>query len=685
MKNCNRFVIYFCMASLVFMGACSSMKGLFSKGQDELKAANEAWKSGDELQALVHATQSIIIDPEFYQGKTFVKDRFDPTILKAKQQLMSLDNPGTSAQAEQKHIMLGKLVKLYDNLRQIKLPLKHPKGKWSWHTGIVDYTQDLEVARKQTFDLLLAEGRTALAAGQLKESETAFRRAVREFAMNEAEKTATSAIIADEMSDYASRFMQTRVIEEAVIANSFYKSALKFVSAHPAANVGVSASAALVASLYHERGLALEQSKEIEKMIASVEEYKSAIKWEGKNAVHQEALTRVTTSIAEYYYSTAMKAEKAKDFPTAIANYESTRKWIADYKDAMSRMYNLRIGGKIDLLAKNLSDTKVQHSKFESRVNTVSGYVDSSADVMGKITYVSDHTRSLNTTMKSTASTLKAFAIIPVVGTTTNILAKSIDVTQNPVGVVAGKFDAFEEPIITPTKKVVDQTKVVVDNVKGKMGTTGTTVQTAQEYTLRLKDCVSKMVEENNLKEAEVAIDELNKGLVNVNKSMATMDGSLAKVETQGKKIAAMSSNISKVTNGLKTVGKAVDKVQPVVNQLNAVLDKEFGVMSYKFSARKILNGVSGPAKWVMDKLSDLVMVALKPVLKQFDIDIPSVPGISDLAKQLDQFKDIYSGLQAEVDAVKKTAADYANYQQAINSNFTKLQKAVGCELAAAN
>jgi tetratricopeptide (TPR) repeat protein len=677
------FMIFMSVALL--MAGCSGVKGLFSKGQDELKKANEAFSNGDELQAMIHATQSIIVDPEFYQGKAFIYEKFDKSVEKAGLRIAVLKNPSTSVEAEEKYVLLGKMIQIYDNLKQIKMPLSQPKGKWRWETKIVDYTQDREIARKQTFDLFMKEGRNALAANLVKESEAAFSRAAKEFCASDAEKKEVSLKIADEICTRAATHLSSNKTDDIILANSFYKSALKFVSGHPVATTGINSSATKVASIFHSQGQTLENSRDIEKMIASVDDYKKAIQWEGKNKTYTDALSRVTNSIAEYYYATGLAAEKAKDIPKAIAQYENTRKWIPDYKDAMSRIYNLRIGGKIDELAKNLATTKIEHGKFQSRINSVSGVVDTSNDVMGKITYVSDKSRSLNDIMNSTSRTLKAFSIIPVVGTTTNILAKSIDVTQNPVGVVASKFDAIESPVITPTKSIVEQTKSVVDNVKSKMGTTGTAVQTAETYTLRLKDCISRVVVEKNFQEAEAAIDELNKGLVEVNKTMIEMDGKLVKVETQGKKIASMSGNISKVTGGFESVTKAVDKVMPVVNELNSVLDKEFGVMSYKFSARKILDGVSGPAKWVMDKLSDLVMLALKPVLKKFSIDIPSVPGISDLAKQLDQFNEIKTGLQAEVDGVKQKAAEYVKYQETITNNLTKLQKSVGCDIAPAN
>ena len=181
---------------------------------------------------------------------------------------------------------------------------------------------------------------------------------------------------------------------------------------------------------------------------------------------------------AEYYYQEGVKVQNSNDLSKAIAMYEESRKWIPDYKDCMSRIYTLRIGGKIDELAKNLAVTQTEFEKMQNRVNSVSPAVDKSVDIMDKVTYVSDKTRDLNEVMKSTSTTLKVFKIIPTVGTATGILARSIDLGQEPVGKVAQKFSMIEQPIITPTKNVVGKAKGVVDNVKGKMETTTNVLKT---------------------------------------------------------------------------------------------------------------------------------------------------------------------------------------------------------------
>jgi tetratricopeptide (TPR) repeat protein len=484
----KKSVIYFGIALSLIIAGCSGVKGLFSKGQDELKLANQAWEKGDHLQSLVHATQSIIVDPEFFQGKTFLNERFNSTLEKTQQRLSEVQNPSNSQVAEEQYAILTKLVLIYNNLKEIKLPLSHPKGKWSWTTEIVDYSSKREQARIQAFDLLMKEGREFVSKNRVKEAEAALMNAVLNYTVDENEKNSYKRVVAGELCSRANSVMRTQVIEEAIIAHEFFKSARKFVSDYAEAKEGESKSATYVSELYIQQGKQIENTKDIEKVITAVESYKNAIKWDGKNQNANDALKAVTERIAEYYYQEGSKAEKAKDYTNAIAQFENVRKWIPDYKDAMSRIYNIRIGGKIEEFAKNVAANRAEFNKLQTRTTSVSSVVDKSAEVMDKVTYVSDKSRSINETMKKTSSTLKLFSIIPVVGSTTNILAKTIDVAQDPIGVVATKFDKLEAPVVTPTKNVVTGTKSVVDNVKGKMGTTDNILKVTEDYSLRMKD-----------------------------------------------------------------------------------------------------------------------------------------------------------------------------------------------------
>ena len=677
--------IVFCFA----LSGCLAFKGMFSDGQEELKKANDLWQSGQQLEALVHGTQAVITDPEFIQGKTFLKDFFDQGINGSKNRLSEIGIPQNAENAEEQFKIYENLVKIYENLSKIKLPLSHPKGKWSWTTEIVDYSTQFYKSKKLAFALLMQEARTSVKSKDIAEAKKKFHNAIGNYLDNSQQQDSTSKVVFDELCAFGESFSNTKSIDDAKIGHTAFVSALTFVKNDPKAQNGVNKMEEHISMLYATEGKQLENKGGVENLIASIESFKNALKWNKANTDAQNSIAAVTEKIAEYYYQEGVKVQNSNDLSKAIAMYEESRKWIPDYKDCMSRIYTLRIGGKIDELAKNLAVTQTEFEKMQNRVNSVSPAVDKSVDIMDKVTYVSDKTRDLNEVMKNTSTTLKVFKIIPTVGTATGILARSIDLGQEPVGKVAQKFSMIEQPIITPTKNVVGKAKGVVDNVKGKMETTTNVLKTTREYSLKLKDCIAHVTEERNFKEAEIALDEINKGLVKTNEKLTEINGGFTKIENETKKIAQFSGSVEKVTKGLQEVDKVVSKIKPVIDELNDALRKEFTlnllVKKYTFSVEKILTGMPDEVKAIMDKFSDLAMGVVKPILKKFDINIPTIPGIEQISNELDRLKEYYDVLNVEVDRVRNQVAEYANYQQQISNNITKLENAVGCQIGQAN
>lgn len=677
--------IIFCFT----LSGCLAFKGMFSDGQEDLKKANDLWQNGQQLAALVHGTQSVITDPEFIQGKNFLRDFFDQGINSSKNRLAELGTPQNAENAEEQFKIYDNLVKVYANLSKIKLPLSHPKGKWSWTTDIVDYTAQLQNSKELAFTLLMKEARASVKAKDIAEAQKKFHNAIDNYLTNGQQQDSTKKVVFDELCTFGESFSSTKNIDDAKVGHAAFVSALTFIKSDPKAQDGVQKMAEHISILYATQGKQLASKGGVENLIASIESFKNALKWDKANIDAQNSIATVTEKIAEYYYQEGVKAQNSNDLSKAIAMYEESRKWIPDYKDCMSRIYTLRIGGKIDELAKNLAVTQTEFEKMQNRVNSVSPAVDKSVEIMDKVTYVSDKTRDLNEVMKNTSTTLKVFKVIPTVGTATGILARSIDLGQEPVGKVAQKFSMIEQPIITPTKNVVGKAKGIVDNVKGKMESTTNVLKTTREYSLKLKDCIAHVTEERNFKEAEIALDEINKGLVKTNEKLIEINSGFAKIENETKKIAQFSGPVEKVSKGLHEVDKVVSKIKPVIDELNDALRKQFTlnllVKKYTFSVEKILTGMPDEVKAIMDKFSDLAMGVVKPILKKFDINIPTIPGIEQISNELDKLKDYYNALNVEVDRMQNQVAEYTNYQQQISNNITKLENAVGCQIGQAN
>lgn len=680
----NTLIILFLGVSLTFTG-CLALKGKFSKGDTFIKKAKSLWSDGKHLEALIQASEGVLVDPVFIQGKNFFNERFDEGILSVQKRLTELGSPVKSADAEEMFYIYDNLVTLYTNMGKIKLPIEHPKGKWSWTTEIIDYSSQQYQARELAFTLLMKEGREFVASEKIPDAEGRFSNAIQNYLLTAVQKDSVNSKVANELCEFAGKYSTSTIIEKATLSHLTYTTALKFVRGHEAATAGITQTTIHISNLYLKEGQYLTKKSDIQSWISSIESFKTALKWNKGNEDAQKCLDQTTERIAEYYYQAGLKAENAKKYDDAIASYQEVRKWIIDYKDSMHRIYTLKISGKVEEMAKNLNTTRTEYNKLQGRVNSTSVVVDQSVDIMGKITYISDKTRTLNEVMKNTSMTLKVFTVIPTVGTVTGMLARSIDLVQNPVGAVATKFTAIEQPVIAPTKAIVEKTKTVVDKTKSVMGTTEKVLKTTETFAHKYKECIAKVAEEKKFQEAEKAIDEINKGLVNTNNALAQINGGFEKVENEAKHIGQLAEPVKQITKGLEDVNKVVDKIKPIVDGLNSALDEKFTinllVKKFTFSVKDILTGLPSEVKAIMGKFSDLAMGVLKPILNQFNIDIPSIPGLDKLSNELDKMKDYYDRINAEYSILSKTVNDYSNYQNLINANLKKVETSLGCSM----
>lgn len=686
MKNffTKRTGILFLLGISLLITSCQALKGLRSEGQPHLQEASDLWDEGKELESLIPATQALIVDPEFFQGKGFIKDRFDVAINKANERLTQIGKPQTSEQAEEVFHIYDNFVKIYDNVAKMKLPVEHHRGRWTWTTKIKDYNQQREESRLLAFDLLMKEAREHVASHEISKAEGKFLNAINNYVATKEKKDSLNLVVATELTDFADKFNDSKVIDEAILSNKAYKSAIIFIPTFETALEGIKNTALHISNLYNNKGIALEEKGDIDNLIASIDEFSNALKWNKDNQKAKDNKERVTIKIAEHYYQEGLKAENVDNKGEAAKQFELVREWIPDYKDSMQRLYTNRIGDKIEEMAQNLSITRSEHNKLQGRMNSVSKNVDKSVDVMNKVTYISGQTQSLNNSMKKTESTLRVFSSIPKVGIVTTTLARTVNMAQKPVGVASDKFTKVEKPVITPTKNLVVKTQGVVNKTKSAMQKTESIIQTTENYTLHFKDCASTVVEENNFKEAEKAIDEINKSLKTTNNSLKNVNKGLAVVDKNTKPIASLSGTVNKVEKGLKDVDKVVGKIDPIVNNLNKVLDKSFtlnlGFKKFSFSVKKILTGLPKEVKMIMGKFEDLAMKALDPVFKKFKIEIPSIPGLDHLSKELDNMKGYYDNINREYNNVSKAANEFTDSQKHIENNLRKLENAMGCE-----
>lgn len=663
---------------------CGAGSGLFSEGKSEFRLAKEEFSKGNELKAIDHTFNAIIIDPEVNSFKKFIHENFDNVILKENNFIKSSENTSDIAQAERRVETFKLLVSIYSKIQKVQLPLSDSKGKFEWTTTFVDYSEQEKASIIYAFNLLMKSGKDDIAASRVKEAYEKFIKAYDRYCAAE-NKSEMANKITDYFTSFASENQKSNHIEKLELAYMAWGYALKFTPSLSQANQERNNIANKIADLYHNEGLELLSSKNIDDNIRSVDQFNLALKWNANHVEAQNSIKKATEKIAEYYYASALKLEKKSksEKDKIIALYRDALKWIPDYKDAMYRIYSLQVGSELITLKNNLAETRKQYNALTARIETISGAVDKSYEVMEMVTYVSDHARNLNTKMKNVESTLKALTPIPVVGTVSGVTSRSLSIAQRPVGGLVEKFDAIERPFITPTKAAVEKVKTVVDGVKGMVASTKDVLEKSEKTVANIDDCIKTLKKEDDFRKVEGAIKEVNKGLSGTADQMRSLNNSLTSFEKGAKALAVMHSPVSSIKNGFNKIKPTLDKASDVTHEMDKVLKKEFGFTGpitgkkYTMSLHKALT-TGGE---IASKIADLGMKAAKPVMDKMKISFPTIPGVDELKGKLDVVKNEYNNIQMQTEKIKESYDKYTDFHQIISSNLNKIVETTGCSV----
>jgi len=667
--------VYLFVFSVVLYGCGAS--GMFSEGKGEFRLAKEEMNKGNSLKGLDHAFNAIIIDSEVKSFKKFVYTHFDNSLTKTKSFLNRSENTSSISDAEKRAEKLQLLVSIYSKIQQVELPFVDPKGKWEWTTNFVDYSEQANASVKYAFDLIMTNGKADIDASRVQEAYEKFIKAYNKYCVTEI-RTETAQKITKYFTDFAEENQKSNEIPTLELAHKAWGYALKFTPSLTLASQSRKGVANKISEIYYKNGLELFNSKKVDDNIQSVDQFKLALKWNASHPDAKNSLQAATEKIAEYYYASAIKLEKSKsEKDKIIALYRNAQKWIPDYKDSMYRIYSLQVGSELVSLKKNLAETRQQYTALTGRIKTVSTAVDKSCEVMDMITYVSDQTRSLNTKMKNVGSTLKAFNLIPVVGTVSGVTSKSLAIAQKPVGGLVGKFNSIEKPFIDPTKTAVHNVKVAVDGLKGVVATTKDVLKKSELTVATIDDCIKTLKKESDFKKVEGAIKEVNKGLKGASDHMRSLNSSLSTFEKGAKALAVMHNPAKKIKNGLGKIKKPLDKASKVTHEMDKVLKKEFEVLGKKLSLHKALTA----GGIVAEKIADLGMKAAKPIMNKMKIKFPTVPGVDELKGKLDVVKNEYNNIKMNTTKIKDSYQKYSDFQGIISKNLNKIVETTGCSI----
>lgn len=143
---------------------------------------------GRLLEAMDTATLILTYDKDYRLAVDYVYRNWDKTMQSTNRQLASLNDDTDLSQAQQRCEIYRVLDEVYDNLRQVRMPLYGPNQKWVWQPEIGYYTGHYDDERIKTFNLLLVKADEALKSFNAQQAADYYRLALNKYLLTPSER-----------------------------------------------------------------------------------------------------------------------------------------------------------------------------------------------------------------------------------------------------------------------------------------------------------------------------------------------------------------------------------------------------------------------------------------------------------------------------------------------------------------
>lgn len=659
---------------IVFFIGCGTHNKLSLTSQPFYKMAKKQWKKGYRLDAIYSATKGVVADENHKKSKEFIYNNYENTIIEILEEVKRYEYTRDTAKVAQRYHIYKTLVGINSNIAKMKLPLQHQKGKWQWTTEITDYNSQASESVKFAYNVFYDFAKKRLFENNLNEAKIIFLQGNKRFTTNALERSQSETAIVNEFCDYAEQFKESENWHDVANAAYSFENALFFDKNSIPAKTGYEYTSKRVSDILVIQGQDYTNNGDIKSLLKANDSYKAAIKWNRYNSEAKTLNEELKTIIAESYYSSAIEADNANsgNLLKIKSLYENALKWVPDYKDSKARIYSLSIRHELTSLSLNLEKSQKEQYRIQNRIEQMSKGVDMANATMGKITFVSDNLRKIDKTVKSSQSILKSASALPAAAA----INKSLKTFRTPVSNAVRYFNEVEKPIITPTKENVEKTKVVVDLLKMRVNNLGIILENTKITILGLENCIHKVNDPEILRTTEIAVKELNKGLVIVNKSISIINGTIDAVINASSKISDISKKIKPIVSGLEKAKPVVKTLAKSAKKINKIMDKK--VMGY--SVRDALK-LTGPLKSIMKKATKM----LNPVLKKISKALPEIPGLDAYKNEIAKLQQKANVFRKETDKIKAKYNELTDTQKIITNNLNTIVEKTGCGVGFAN
>ncbi len=717
------------LITLLFITSCAST------GKAKLDLARKALDENRPAAALVHATESLMEDPEYDNAKAFLRDNAEKELGLIKGFLNESESSRVPEVVEKRYDTYGNLVDFYANLKKIGLPLVQGKKLfglikgWQWSIPLEDYTTAYASEKVKARDVFLESGYASIEEGELNRAEALLKKVITKFAekgspqleedrkaisekfsgwavafhgstdpdvLLKAIKAYSIALNFDkenqealsgktamelELSDvYLALGLEEErlgTVESLKEAINYFELALKYNSDNSAASEGIPRAKHQIAVLLTDQGISIASSGKVEDMITAHGLFESALQWESSYAPAQEEKTAVTERIAEYYYQEGQRyGANLKDdeaLKAGIAAFDNAEKWIAGYKNTGLMKQRLYVSRQVINLEQKLAVTIKEYERTNSRVVSLSKMVNKGHQGIEDLFYVSDKIIQLDEQMQTIKVVMSPMGSLPFVGpvftTTGTVLGRS----HKPVAAASSKVKKVQRPYITPSREMMKKVKAKVDQIKSTMGEVKGSLESVRQTVIKLNKCIQTVENEAVMKEVERDAKEISKILDKLNNGLDTVNDAQDSVEGTMKALADSVGTISKVTGGIKKIMRPLDKIDSVTSEIKKVFDKKIKIpLVGSFTVGEAIESSTGVVKKAAEKI-------LNPLIDKLNINIPSIPGIDELDKTLDDVEGYYGTIKDAEAKIRKATDQILGVPDELQARVNSIAEKTGC------
>ena len=709
---------------VVFLYACGSISPIARKGY---KDAQTLSSKGKKIEAMERVTAAIIAQPDYKKAKKYVYKNWDMTISTTFNELENIKNTQKPIESERQVYLYGELIKVYNNIAKLKLPLEHPKGRWSWTTEIINYEQDYNKSVVYAYDLHLKVGKEYVDKADFDKAKSLFNTAISKYC-EESNKEATYVIASNYFIAFGKKYENSDVIKEVIDAHYAYDYSLSYVFSQDIKDARKRAQnrvsllyfniakklyaesdipnleeayatvknsmkwnrknaeakklkidiAQKIHNTYNKLAKVQVKKNTIESLTLAVDLYKKALKWKSGDEATRTNIAKTKEAIAEKYYVKARKMEKQKGATKEgiIANYKLSQKWVSKYKDSQKRIHIVGIVFEMRALERNTTETYKQNEITRKNVSYTADKLTTAEKSLNKVTYVSNQFYDLHSSFNTVTNTCRTLGGIPVVGSVATAAKTTVTVARPPVDKAVTLFKKIEKPVITPSKQVVAKSKTTVESVNEKMTKLTSTLKSLNKSNRNIRKCIENMDDPKELKSVEKDIKNVNRNLVKYNKEFIRLNKSINDIKNVATTFNSYIKPVNNIEKGVKKMSGAIGVLKSATNGINKVLKQK---ITNPFGDDPTIKSILESTTGIFAALMDKAMKPLKPYLAKLSGAIPPIPGIDAFNNNIVSLEAEYKKIEKAYKRANQSLTKLTDYETELKTSFNSIVAKTGC------